>query len=700
MAIIKTIRNPVNFATLFEDPIPGSDNLFIQADLYSKTTLNAQLNKGIIYGTSGQIGSGSTFGYSNPTADSGAGLGGVLMLNGECTHVRHRIFNTVNDYRNNIDISPFVSMDPANKPLPSKYFTDGTNNLVIASYNYSEPSQSYGYNSSFIRFWTKLNTTSKDLYNSGYLTSNISSGDTIGIFGWLVNNYAGTGGFPIYRNPTTGNLVWIANYQYTGNNSNWMYTPSSVVGASHAPAFSASPTRQAVGPQGNFSGQLVGVSKLDGYTLKLHQSVQNDHQQYFYKYNDSNNTYTTLNSYTGGPYPAGQGGVGSYYVNNIQTVGSITITGTSPAGSYTGYINGNFLTVTAVASGVVAQGQTITGTGISAGTTVSAFSTSTITLGDRTTNYGGYLPKFASKTFTDTSTSTNIGFFVPFVDSAGKYHPMYYTWNQLTDYFTRYSDIAVTYSTGTTQATYWAPDTTSASSVDVNYGLQRCWYNETFVSNGTRYLIFMQLHGAGGVWDANQFMRTFMVYSLDPANYRRLTFHSSITIPATPKNICWLDDARTLLSVITHSATFVYKFNSTTGFQLTTTFPYQFNAIGRDNFGRVWAQDTGFVGWGRLHLLSGVPASVSVVSSATSYNYAGTSLPAFFNVDAYDLTGARMTATVNLSVVGTSLKFVSTSTSTTYLNSLTVVTSTSTSTMIYGSVISNGYSNITTSLTI
>ena len=706
MAIIKTIRNPVNIASLFEDPIPGSDMLYMQSDAYSKGTLAPQYDIGLIFGTSGQIGSGSTFGYSNPTADSGAGLGGVLMLNGECTHVRHRIFNTVNDYRNNIDISPFVSMDPANKPLPSKYFTDGTNNLVIASYNYSEPSQSYGYNSSFIRFWTKLNTTSKDLYNSGYLTSNISSGDTIGIFGWLVNNYAGTGGFPIYRNPTTGNLVWIANYQYTGNNSNWMYTPSSVVGASHAPAFSASPTRQAVGPQGNFSGQLVGVSKLDGYTLKLHQSVQNDHQQYFYKYNDSNNTYTTLNSYTSAPTTAGIGGTGAYNIStstNISTATtSFTFTATNSISTFTGTatVYGTVLSVTAVTTGTLAVGMTITSISL-----VGALSTSTATIitsfgqgtnqgGDRSTNFGGYLPKFASKTFTDTSTSTNLAFYVPYVDNKGFYHPMYYTWNQLTDYFTRYTDITMNYSTGTSQGLYWSPDNTSASSIDVNYGLQRCWYNETFVSSGIRYLIFMQLHGAGGVWDATALQRTFVTYSVSTSSNKVLTYNSKIEVPATPKNIVWLSDDKSILGIFCHSNFYIYTFSASSGWTLTGNFPFQFNAVGRDNLGRIWAQDTG-PGWGRLHLLTlNVPISIVVTSDAASYNFAGTAVTTNLTVNAFSYNGSRIATSVKLVIDGGSMTFAGSNLT------KTITTSASADTLVPVTITGGGVSNIIASAVI
>jgi hypothetical protein len=356
------------------------------------------------------------------------------------------------------------------------------------------------------------------------------------------------------------------------------------------------------------------------------------------------------------------------------------------------------MTITSIVS---TSGSTLSLLASNTATTIIGYGQGTNQGGDRTTNFGQQIPKFASKTFPDIfSTGTMVGYYIPYLDATGKYHPYYTQWNQTIDSFTRFSDITIYYPPGTSQSTYWSHDNLSASSLTQNHGMQRVWYNETFLYNGVRYLIFMQLHGAGGVFDSFPLLRTFMTFSISTGSYKVLTYHSSIVVPSTPKNICWLNDDRTLLAVVAHSFTYIYYFNSTTGFQLTTSFPYQYNAIGRDNLGRVWAHDTGPIGYGRIHLLSGVPAAINVVSSATTYNYAGTAIPTTFAVDAYDLTGSRMTATVNLSVVGNSLKFTTTSGSTTYLSSLTVVTNSSTSTVVYGTVVSNGYSNITTTYTI
>jgi hypothetical protein len=719
MAIIKTIRNYVDVSLVFEDPQPGSDNFFIQTDAFSKTTLNPIINGGIIYTTNGSVIS-NTFGYSGVGQNSSVytwRVGGILQLNGEVTHVRQNpkdylgttnVFGVIDRPESNIDVAPFISMDTNYRVKPSSYFTDGINNMVISCYNYSVSSYSgaLAYNNHITPYVLKINTTPSDLLNSGFMTQkgDGTGGTTVASgyanFGSLALVNSGGGAWPIYRNPSTNNLVWASTH--------WYNYPGAMMGGSWKPAFSSAPTIQApsTGYNVNYSGQFLGVSKVDGYTLYFHNAYQFDYNHFIYKYNDNSNTYSTLNTYSVAPYPSGLGQIGQYIVDRYNgTVASVAIT-SYPAGtaSGTGRIEGNVLTITAYVSGSFSTGTVITGTGITVNTTISPWTTSTITTGDRTTTYGTYIPRYASKTFTDTVTTTvtnAVGFYAPLIDVTGKFHPMYFNWDQTRDYVARYTDIGVYYSTGTF-STYWAHDTASSAGLNVTHALQRVWYNETFLGNdGRRYLTFMQLHGAGGLFDTNDKQRTFVTYQISTSSYRSLTYHSSVAIPSTPKNICWLNDGRTLLAVVGAAATYIYNFNTSTGWVNTVTFPYSFTAIGRDNLGRVWATDTGAPAqWGRLHLLSNVPASVAVVSSASSYTYAGTAIPTTFSVDAYDLTGSRMTATVNLSVVGNSLKFTTSTSSTNYLSSLTVVTNTSTSTIAYGSVISNGYSNITTTFVI
>ena len=759
MAIIKTLRNATAVAAMFEDPQPGSDYIYIQTDAYSKSTLNPYFDKGLQYSTSGKLSSGDWYGFSNPNSQSPSipdtylygRLGGILQLAGETTHVRHNpLFygvlsgTTLTDgtlsWTNapaygTLDLAPFVSLDPANKCTPVKYFSDGANNLVLSAFPHishnapgsTDDSYSYTYIAG------KLNTSPEDLATSNtfnYLTA--GNGSTVG---WanLITTYTrnGTISYPLYRNPGTGNLVWQTTGFYSPASTDaTKHHPSAYHGTSWTNMFSASPTRRVAtglntvsvvpwygtpstggGYNPNAIGFFLGASSKDGNAISVHVPMYYDHPVEFYKYNDQTNTVSVLNNYFHMPMPAGLGGTGvagtgTYIISNSMSLANtqtaITGTLTGNNGSWVGRIEGNVMTVTGSLTGAgVVPFQVISGTGITVGTTVTAYTTSSgVINGERGTSFGHYHTKAPSKIFTDTSYTSvlpNWGFFIPRFDSGGNYQPMYFIWNKNTDYITRYSDILVTYPGATTLSSYWAFDTAGPFGGDTANGLVRITFNETFFSNGNRYLLLGKLHGAGLTYDQNILQRTWIVYQLDSTNYKKLTYHSKIEIGQTPKNICWLNDARTLLSIICHNATYIYYFNSSTGFQLTATFPYQFSAIGRDALGKVWAHDIG-TGFGRLHLLTGVPATVSVTSANSTYNYAGTTIPTTFSVDAYDLTGSRMTATVVLSVVGTSLQL--SALGSVFTSSITTTTNTLASTTVFGNVISNGYSSITTTLTI
>lgn len=310
------------------------------------------------------------------------------------------------------------------------------------------------------------------------------------------------------------------------------------------------------------------------------------------------------------------------------------------------------------------------------------------------TNGGGnFCMKFASRTFTNPNTS-KAAFYVPYFDTNAKYCPQYFEWDKAGATFTRNTNTTVSYGANT-QATYWTHDATSAATASTIYGCERAYANESFTSGGTRYVTLMYLHGAGGVLDATATQRTFVTYSVNATDYTALTYHSSVIIPQTPKNIVWLADDRTLMGVFGHTAFYIYSFSN--GWNLTATFPYQFNAVGRDSLGRIWAQDNGPFGYGRIHLLSGsVPTTVSVVPAQSTYTYAGTTINSTITLNAYDATGARMAANITLTAGSTALKFVDGSSN--QVSTITVTTSASADTTVNIAVIGAGSTSITTSV--
>jgi hypothetical protein len=317
--------------------------------------------------------------------------------------------------------------------------------------------------------------------------------------------------------------------------------------------------------------------------------------------------------------------------------------------------------------------------------------------GARSSPTGGvWCPKFASRTFNNPNTGLT-SFYMPYMDSNGIYHPFLFGWDKTSNTFTRESAITVNYAGSYAQGTYWTADASTASAVTVPYGMQHVYYNESFVLTGTRYLTFMQLHGAGGVYDSDPKKRTFITYTVNGSNYANLTYHSSFAVPLTPKNIVWLNDARTLMGVFTQTYFYVYAFNGSTGWTLTASFNFGFISAGRDSLGRIWAVDYGPRGGGRVHLLSGpLPSTVVATPAYATYTYAGTNINTTFSVSAYNISGARVAADVVLTATGSGLRFVNGSSQ--QVTTLTVTTSTSGAVSVNAVIVGAGPITVTTSI--
>ena len=646
MAVIKTFRTALLNAAVIEDPIPGSPYIFFQLDAYNKTTLAPQFDTQINFSSTGALvlglsgtamsadtlnGAVNQFGvpiiggtpitWTTPTWYTG-----VLVLNGEVTHCRHMQFNTVNRQENNIDPTVYLSMDPTRVPKPASYWTDGPNNSAVWVHHLRNgggtgAGASSVYNDTI--YAVKVNSTSADLVNGGFM--NTKSRGSNGVSAGLIPTNSVEFSYPLYRNPSTGNLIWHGLVSQYGSPT-VSYYPSSFVGCHRGGAFtpmaSTSTTAPTAGVVINSTNQFVGASLIDGLSITFSNSTTDDITQRFYKYNDASNTFTTLNTITATPGASGS------------SVG-----------------------------------------------------------GNRTTTFGSYKAKFSSRWFTDPLASNSRGFFVPYVDTAGNYAPFYYQWNTSTDSFSRNSNVTINWGGGNTQSTFWTHDTTLASGQSLDYGMQSVWYNETFTVGANRYLLFMQLNGAGGLLDANPNACTFLCFSVSGADPRNLTYHSRIRVPVTPKNIIWLDDSRTTIGVFTHNNFYIYTFSEANGWAQTAILPFQFSAVGRDNLGRIWAVDPGPYQWGRVHLITlTVPVNIVVTPDATAYTYSGSTINANVAVKALDANGNRISTNVKLVIDGGSMLFGGNNYTT------TVTTSASADVNVAVSITGGGVSNIIASV--
>ena len=111
---------------------------------------------------------------------------------------------------------------------------------------------------------------------------------------------------------------------------------------------------------GSISGTTLTVTAVSSGTIAINQSLSGIGVT-------SETIITALGS--------GTGGVGTYTVNLSQTVTSRSLNSSTVGAKFTAAIAGTTMTVSAVASGTIYLGQTIQGTGITAGTIVSAFGT-------------------------------------------------------------------------------------------------------------------------------------------------------------------------------------------------------------------------------------------------------------------------------------------------------------------------------------
>lgn len=323
--------------------------------------------------------------------------------------------------------------------------------------------------------------------------------------------------------------------------------------------------------------------------------------------------------------------------------------------------------------------------------------------GVRLTTFGNTLMKMSSKTFANNVTAANRDWYTPAVDTNGNYHPYYFQWNTATDVFTRNTDITVNWGAGRTQSDVWLPDTISAAGNAAAHSSQRLWYNESFTVTAsgttTRYLTLFQLHGSGTVFDAQTKMRTFVTFTVNVSDRKILTYHSHVVIPETPKNIVWLDDTSTTFGVFAWNNFYIYSFNQVTGWVLTNTLPFRFEAVGRDGLGRIWAADAGPLQYGRLHLITpAIPATISVALANNSYNYAGVDINTTAAVNAFNITGGRIVTSVTLRVEGESLKLINSSNQ--EVTQLVVSTSSSATTTVNVRIVGAGTSNIIASINV
>ena len=313
---------------------------------------------------------------------------------------------------------------------------------------------------------------------------------------------------------------------------------------------------------------------------------------------------------------------------------------------------------------------------------------------------GSGICKWASETFADFTSGADAadkGFYQPYFDTNYDYHPHYYQWDVSANTFTRNVDITISGDKSSTHMAFPYND------VGNNAGLRtNCW-NDTHVHGGTRYLTVMFISGdptlADGGADSH---RSFVTYSCGASDPKTLTHHSVATVPETITNHVWLNDAKSIMGIITHQAIYVYTWDNTNGWERTDTIAGKFPVVGRDSTDRIWALEQGTSGWyADIHVLSlDVPTKVTVTPAASSYNYTGSTINTSVGVSAYNISSERIATTVKLTIDGTSMQFDSDGNGNTGTDSATITTLTNADITKNVNIVSAGLSDIIANITL
>ena len=293
-----------------------------------------------------------------------------------------------------------------------------------------------------------------------------------------------------------------------------------------------------------------------------------------------------------------------------------------------------------------------------------------------------------SNHFDDPRTADTKCFYKTWFDQYGDYHPFVITWDQTTDTFAQETDISITADKSSAHANYlWTADTEDSTPT--------CTVTQTWVSNGTRYVGYFPLDMTQRK-TADSAFKTCIVYEVDSANPKNLTYHGKLELTDTPRNMIWLNDDRTLLGFFFRNNFKMYVWNDVSGWTEASTIGETVHAMGRDSLDRIWYTtdtSTSTYDYADINLLSPtLPVSVNITPELSSYAYGGSDIASYIDVSALNASGARIATNVRLVIEGSSMTFTDGSTT------KTVTTLTSGDLQVGTVVTGAGYTNITASI--
>lgn len=295
-----------------------------------------------------------------------------------------------------------------------------------------------------------------------------------------------------------------------------------------------------------------------------------------------------------------------------------------------------------------------------------------------------------SSIFDDPRAAGKKCFYKAWFDQYGDFHPLLTTWTQADDTFVTETDISITGDKSTVHANLVGITPESKSNSVGTPIVCEQWY-----SNSTQYVTYFPLDHKQTHTSDDGF-KNIVVYEVDGANPKNLTYHSTLTLPTTARNMIWLNDEKTLLGLFFQNNFKMYVWNDISGWTDSATIADTVHAMGRDSLDRIWYTTTTTsttATYADVHLLSPtLPVSVNITPELSSYAYGGSDIASYIDVSALNASGSRIATNVRLVIEGSSMTFTDGST-------VKTVTTLTTGDLQVGTVVKGaGYTNITASI--
>lgn len=265
------------------------------------------------------------------------------------------------------------------------------------------------------------------------------------------------------------------------------------------------------------------------------------------------------------------------------------------------------------------------------------------------------------------------------------------------------TNCTMVYPGSNTFATYAAMYTTGTVSL-ANNAVSWHMKGHQFTVDNVNYITFWPTdkfaHAGTGLtrWDTPA-KRTMMTYTIGSGTGDDvLTFHSAYTFATQneiPRDFLPINASGTQLAVPVTLQMRFFGFNSTTGWNVTGTYPYEFRMLGLDQTNRLWGTSKER-GEAVLHFITPtLPVTINVTMASQNFTFTGTNITTSCTVDAFGSDGSRIAAPVNLAIDGNTMFFTSNTT-----KNIVVTTSASESVTVPLTITGGGINNIIASVDI